>query len=70
MNDFDYYLTLGCCILVIIAGAGFCIYLWASRKYKDDIYIQEILAFTFCNTLLLSVVIFTAVMEILYKIYY
>lgn len=70
MSEFDYYLTLGSCILVILAGAGFCIYLYFSRKYKGNIYIQEILAFTFCNTLLLSVVIFTAVIEILYKLYY
>lgn len=70
MKDFDYYLLLGCCILTIIGCIGLCIYLYISRKYKGNNYIQEIAAFTFCNILLICTVIYALVIEILYRYYH
>lgn len=70
MNDFEYYFMLGCVLLIIFGLVGFCAYLYISRKHKDNVHLQEIAAFTFCNSLLIATIIFTLTTEILYKYYH
>lgn len=67
MNDFQYYFILGCIILYIMSTVLLFIYFYLRRKYNDNSYMQEMLAFIYSHTLLICVVLFTIVMVILYK---